>query len=208
VSRPPACFGLPAGLHAQRHRVPLRESSFSTTSLSRPSLIVRRRSLSPGTRGVPLSRGGRTTEIRGDGQVPGALHKIPEPMVIAALSAATFCSLSHEFSSFADSAVGGCRLRSRAPRSPCSRRANGQFALYYGARLEAEGPQIPGAVSSRWFFGAHAATSVERHLSHEADRLASQRARRAATAPDFRSAGTVGPVPKYISSGVCPRKAA
>ena len=58
-------------------------------------------------------------------------------------------------------------------------------------RLEAEGPRIAGAVA-RWFFGAHAATSAERHLSHEADRLASRRARRAATAPDFRSAGTVG----------------
>jgi hypothetical protein len=40
------------------------------------------------------------------------------------------------------------------------------------------------------------------HISHDADRLASARVRRAAVARDSRSSGTASPVPKYISSGV------
>ena len=40
-----------------------------------------------------------------------------------------------------------------------------------------------------------------------ADRFASMRARRAAAARAVRSAGTASPLPKYISSGVCPRNA-
>src|SRR5262249_19952130 len=53
----------------------------------------------------------------------------------------------------------------------------------------------------------HAAASTDGHLSHAADRLASARVRRAAVARDIRSAGAASPVPKYISSGVCPRNA-
>jgi hypothetical protein len=53
----------------------------------------------------------------------------------------------------------------------------------------------------------HAAASIDEHVAHEADRLASTRARRAAAVRDLRSAGIVSPVPKYISSGVCPRNA-
>ena len=49
-----------------------------------------------------------------------------------------------------------------------------------------------------------AAASADGHISQEADRLASPRVRRAAAARDLRSAGTAAPVPKYISSGVCP----
>jgi hypothetical protein len=45
------------------------------------------------------------------------------------------------------------------------------------------------------------------HLPQAADRLVSTRVRRAAAARDVRSAGTASPVPKYISSGVCPRNA-
>jgi Oxidoreductase family, NAD-binding Rossmann fold len=52
-----------------------------------------------------------------------------------------------------------------------------------------------------------AAASIAGHVRQAADRLASTRARRAAAARDVRSAGTVSPVPKYISSGVCPRNA-
>ena len=74
-------------------------------------------------------------------------------------------------------------LGRHAPRVLVVRTGSSLFT--YSPRLEAEGPQIAGAVA-RWFFGAHAATSAERHLSHEADRLASRRARRASTAPDFR----------------------
>jgi len=51
------------------------------------------------------------------------------------------------------------------------------------------------------------AASVDGHASQAADRFTSARARRAAAARAVRSAGTVSPVPKYISSGVCPRNA-
>ena len=53
----------------------------------------------------------------------------------------------------------------------------------------------------------HAAASTDGHVAHDADRLASTRVRRAAAARDLRSAGTASPVPKYISSGVCPQNA-
>src|SRR6516165_1508511 len=55
--------------------------------------------------------------------------------------------------------------------------------------------------------GDQAATSIEGHVTQAADRLASTRARLAVAACDARSAGTASPVPKYISSGVCPRNA-
>jgi hypothetical protein len=55
--------------------------------------------------------------------------------------------------------------------------------------------------------GDQAAASIEGHVPQAAERLASTRARRAAAARDIRSAGTASPVPKYISSGVCPRNA-
>ena len=51
------------------------------------------------------------------------------------------------------------------------------------------------------------AVATDGQASHDADRLASIRVRRAAAASDVRSAGTASPVPKYISSGVCPRNA-
>jgi len=55
--------------------------------------------------------------------------------------------------------------------------------------------------------GGHAAALRDGHVSHDADRLAARRARRAAAARNVRSGGTATPVPKYISSGVCPRNA-
>jgi hypothetical protein len=72
--------------------------------------------------------------------------------------------------------------------------------------------QTHGSVRSSWSEGwsvlaGHAAASTDGHLSHDADRLASTRVRRAAAARDVRPAGTASPVPKYISSGVCPRNA-
>ena len=63
------------------------------------------------------------------------------------------------------------------------------------------------ARKARSALGGHAAVSSDGHVSQAADRLTSARARRAATAPDVRCAGTASPVPKYISSGVCPRNA-
>jgi hypothetical protein len=56
-------------------------------------------------------------------------------------------------------------------------------------------------------FHGHATASIDGHVAQAADRLALTRARRAAAARDARSAGTASPVPKYISSGVCPRNA-
>jgi hypothetical protein len=53
----------------------------------------------------------------------------------------------------------------------------------------------------------HAAASIVEHVRHATDRLASTRAWRAAAARAVRSAGTASPLPKYISSGVCPRNA-
>jgi hypothetical protein len=54
--------------------------------------------------------------------------------------------------------------------------------------------------------GDHAAAAMDGHFPQAADRLASTPARRAVAARAARSAGTASPVPKYISSGVCPRK--
>ena len=68
------------------------------------------------------------------------------------------------------------------------------------------GPRVPWS-ERRSALRGHAAASTDGHVSHDADRLASTRARRAAAARDVRSAGTASPVPKYISSGVCPRNA-
>jgi hypothetical protein len=60
----------------------------------------------------------------------------------------------------------------------------------------------------RWSaVGDQAAASMDGHVPQAADRLASARARRAAAARAVRSAGTASPLPKYISSGVCPRNA-
>ena len=53
----------------------------------------------------------------------------------------------------------------------------------------------------------HAAALSNGHVSQDADRLAATRARRASAARALRSAGTASPMPKYISSGVCPRNA-
>ena len=68
------------------------------------------------------------------------------------------------------------------------------------------GPRVP-MVGRRSAVGDQAAASIDGHVPQAADRLASTRARRAAAARDVRSAGTASPVPKYISSGVCPRNA-
>jgi hypothetical protein len=72
-----------------------------------------------------------------------------------------------------------------------------------GDRLEAHELAIATAISSP----DYAAALSDGHVSQDMDRLAATRARRAAAARDLRSAGTVSPVPKYISSGVCPRNA-
>ena len=70
-----------------------------------------------------------------------------------------------------------------------------------------QGARAREAVGERWSALGHAAALRDGHLSQDANRLASARARRAAAARDLRSVGTASPVPKYISSGVCPRNA-
>ena len=52
-----------------------------------------------------------------------------------------------------------------------------------------------------------AAALKDGHVVQNADRLAATRARRAAAVRDVNSPGTASPIPKYISSGVCPRNA-
>ena len=81
-----------------------------------------------------------------------------------------------------------------------------------GPRFSRQSPPDARACRSLWSdgrsaLGRQAAASTDGHVSQAADRLASTRARRAAAARDVRSAGTASPVPKYISSGVCPRNA-
>ena len=68
------------------------------------------------------------------------------------------------------------------------------------------GSRVP-VVARRSPVGDQAAASIEGHMPQAADRFASTRARRAAPARAVRSAGTASPVPKYISSRVCPRNA-
>jgi hypothetical protein len=55
--------------------------------------------------------------------------------------------------------------------------------------------------------GRHAAALRDGHLAQAAVRLASTRAWRAAAMRDAKSAEIASPVPKYISSGVCPGNA-
>jgi hypothetical protein len=89
----------------------------------------------------------------------------------------------------ADLGHASARLLGR-PRDP----------LVPGRRLQTHAP-----AGSCWSaVGDHAAASMDGHVPQAADRLASARARRAAAAPAVRSAGTASPLPKYISSGVCP----
>jgi len=123
---------------------------------------------------------------------------------LSELSLQTFCTFPREFSSFRQpGAVArndsdpdtGLSIYSRDVRSPVS------HASPPDARSR-EGP-VPWPKQRSALHG-HAAASTDGHVSHDANRLASARVRRAAAARDRRSADTVSPVPKYISSGVCP----
>jgi hypothetical protein len=70
---------------------------------------------------------------------------------------------------------------------------------------------IPGAdgcaIAAAGQHRGHAAALSDGHALQDADRFASTRAWRAAATRAIKSAGTASPVPKYISSGVCPRNA-
>src|SRR4030095_9626644 len=115
-------------------------------------------------------------------------------------------------------------FRARVPVIPAARAANGQRPDPSTGvpPIPLVRPTVPGSSDftskhsgpaasplseRRSAFHAHAAALTEGHLPHDAVRLASTRARRATAARDNRSPGTASPVPKYISSGVCPRNA-
>jgi hypothetical protein len=101
--------------------------------------------------------------------------------------------------------ANGQRLRSQTKACPSTRATCGpRFSRH---RLQTRGPVASPWSELRSALHGHAAASTDGHVSHDADRFASTRLRRAAAARDVRSAGTASPVPKYISSGVCPRNA-
>ena len=123
----------------------------------------------------------------------------------AQLSARTFCTFPREFSS-----IGGKGLLTGSHLIPDT------VPPIYSC--DGRSPTLPASPprctrrrapqSERWSgLHGHAAASTDGHVPQAADRLAPTRARRAAAARNFRSGGTASPVPKYISSGVCPRNA-
>jgi hypothetical protein len=134
-------------------------------------------------------------------EIPVAVGELAEE---AELFRRTFWSFGREFSSFwrqgalsksdADPGHGSARLLVR-PRGP----------LLQGVASRRTGRRVP--VIGRRSAVDHAAASIDGHVPQAADRFASTRVRRAAAARAVRSAGTASPVPKYISSGVCPRNA-
>jgi hypothetical protein len=123
----------------------------------------------------------------------------------AELSSRTFWTLAREFSPF--KAARGDRETARLipdtvlPLYSWDRTRSGSPSVA-SRRTSARGPW-----SERWSAWGHAAALRDGHVSQDVDRLAATRARRAAAARDLRSVGTASPVPKYISSGVCPRNA-
>ena len=131
--------------------------------------------------------------------------KRPAVCVAAELPPRTFCTFPREFSS----------LRRPGPLSGSERNPRQALHIYScdvrspvspGFAPRRTGQRVP-AVGRGSGVGDQAAASIEGHVPQAADRLVSTRARRAAAARKDRSAGTASPVPKYISSGVCPRNA-
>ena len=114
------------------------------------------------------------------------------------LSTRTSCTFAREFSSFQAAMAatgerrcpghGSARLLGR-PRDP----------LLRGRRLQTRGPRDP-VVGRRSGRPGHAAASTDGQVAHDAERLASPRVRRAASARAVSSVGTASPVPKYISA--------
>jgi hypothetical protein len=125
---------------------------------------------------------------------------------IAELSARTFCTFPREFSSFRRNGAAKGRVTLISDTFLPSTRATCGPLVLPASPLDARARGVP-VVGMASALHGHAAASTDGHLSHDADRLASTRVRRAAVARDVRSAGTASPVPKYISSGVCPRNA-
>lgn len=120
----------------------------------------------------------------------------------AELSPRTFCTFPREFPSIRrqGSAVG----HNSDPRQGSVHLLVRRASRFSRHRLQTHGPVGSPSSEPRSALHGHATASMKGHVSHDADRFASTRVRRAATARDVRSAGTASPVPKYISSGVCP----
>ena len=132
-----------------------------------------------------------------------ALHSSLVHVWPAELSPRTFCTFAREFSPFT---ARGCSWATSDSRDGFGRVVERPHDPFPPSPQKRTGPRalrscVPSAV------GGHAAVSRDGHVRQAADRLAPARARRAVSAPAVRSAGTASPVPKYISSGVCPRNA-
>jgi hypothetical protein len=122
---------------------------------------------------------------------------LAEVQATAELFPRTFWNFSREFSSF---------KRQGAPMG--QRVYSSDRAIRFSRAVASRGTGLRVPVVERGSdVGDHAAASIDGHVPQATDRLASTRARRAAAAREVRSAGTASPVPKYISSGVCPRNA-
>src|SRR4029453_13771876 len=126
-------------------------------------------------------------------------------MEIEELSSWTFCTFPRELSPFR-------RQGTATWQRPFDPRHGSAFALVRRAvpsssrlRLQTHAPVGTPGSERRSAHRGHAAASTDGHVSHLAARFASRRVRRAAAARALRSAGTVPPVPKYFSAGVCPR---
>jgi hypothetical protein len=120
------------------------------------------------------------------------------PENFAELSPQTFCTFPREFSSERRKGVG--------PRSDFVPEPGSADLLVPRAIPRPPGcrPRMYKPVAVRSDSRSTRPRTAEGHISRHADRLASTRARRAAAARYRRFAGTASPLPKYISSGVCP----
>ena len=135
---------------------------------------------------------------QGAGEAPQKRGDAPRA---AELSSRTFWSFAGECSSFGRQ---GSATESGADLGHGSACPSGDPAILFSRAVASRRT----GRGFRWSAdGEHAAASLDGHVPHAADRLASARARRAAAARAVRSAGTASPLPKYISSGVCPRNA-
>lgn len=140
------------------------------------------------------------------GQKVGVTQVGDRIWLVTRLSSRTFWTFVREFSPFkgrrgrsmigeadprhgSGSSTLGTACGPVSPRSP-------RGARVHESRRRSGGQQ-PG----------HATALSDVHVSQDADRLASTRARRPAAERAVRSAGTACPGPKYISFGVCPRNA-
>ena len=167
-------------------------------SKGRPPVVTRPRRATGTSRTTPIGSPHRGLGVRRPHWTSG----LPTPE----LSTRTFWTFAREFSSLRrhGSATRGATLSPDTVRPvySCDRAVRCSRQSSPDARAR----RSPGS-EERSAFRGHAAASRDGHVSQAPDRLASPRARRAAAARDVRSADTASPVPKYISSGVCPRNA-